>query len=137
MKIKRFNTTNALNTGRSDSRPSISIYSNGQILFNKSAMLLITGQEEPTDDLKFSLCMDEESPADWFVTTSDPNGFTVRVKKAGKYNTAVIQSSIISNAIFQHCKPPVYEKKSMRFLIQANPVDIDGQAYFLIITKPL
>jgi len=25
----------------------------------------------------------------------------------------------------------------MRFPIQANPVDIDGQAYFLIITKPL
>jgi hypothetical protein len=75
---------------------------------------------------------DEDSPRDWYIKKStDDNAFPVRDDEGRKdLNSSHIAHRIINSAQ----KASDKEWQAAGFKLQANPVEMDGENYYLIIT---
>ncbi|MFV0593766.1 MAG: hypothetical protein ACK5M7_20510 [Draconibacterium sp.] len=79
MKLKRFDTSNAVTSARTG-YPTITLMKNGSIGLNRHAMELL--DLEPTKS-HVVFHQDEESRKNWYLEVDAKNGFTVRGKKEG------------------------------------------------------
>jgi hypothetical protein len=130
MKLKEFNLDNSklANPGECTLRVNSKA---GLFSFSKEASKLL----ELDEKTKVTFHQDEESPTDWYVkVTTEKNGFLLRKKD----NVAehAFNCTAIAKSILDSIKPTKTATPHVAcgFKISKEPIDIEGEKYWLIIT---
>lgn len=131
MKLKKYNKKNTQSS--KSTHPFISFNQKGQIIINSRLHSLLNPNDHESISLEF--LNDEDSPRDWYIKLTGQDGFCLRNKKESKY--WVFNSSVLAKKIFSELKPPGYDKPTLRFLVKADPVNVEGESAYLIFTKPV
>ena len=127
MKLNEFNVSNSRYfANKKDPR----------VRFNKKAGLISfsIGAEKLLDFKKGDkviILQDEENPEDWYINkTQSKSGFALRIQddqKGVTFNCSFIVKRILDSLGF--------EGKSCSMPISKNPIDNNGEKYYLIITS--
>jgi len=127
MKLKTFDLSNSKTTISKE--PIIRISrSAGLISFSSS----VRDRLELSDTTKIIFVQDEDNPRDWFVKkTNDENAFPVRITDTGRVD---LNSTHIVNRIFASIENGSKKYNAASFRLQTNPVELEGENYYLIIT---
>jgi len=131
MKLKTFDLSKAKTTIQKEALIRVS-RSAGLISFSASVM----DKLKLSEGTKIVFVQDEESPIDWYIKKSnDENAFPIRILETGRGD---LNSTHIVNRILASIENGREKYNSVSFRLQTNPVKIEGEQYYLIITsKPL
>jgi len=128
MKLNIYNTQNCQHLPR-NGNPTIRFRREGSISITRKAAYLLSLKS--LDYISFA--QDNDKPADWYLIKSGKEGFLIRGTK--QHRGLVCNCAAITGKIFKCFNDKVHiNQKSIGFRISGEPVKIDGQECYAIIT---